>query len=121
MEDDDAIGIINFDHNYHDIMPVTPIIPLGRIIANGHISAYSYNPDGWISIGEAVARAHDLLDPVTGYDVKTMIILTDGRENHDDYVRRYISDVADVQKNILQLFSCKYLRESGCLKSIGIK
>ena len=96
MEDDDAIGIINFDHDHHDVMPVTPVIPLGRITANGHISAYSHNPHGWTSIGEAVARAHDLLDPVTGYDVKAIIILTDGRENHDDYVRRYISDVADL-------------------------
>ncbi|NOR47387.1 MAG: IS1634 family transposase [Methanosarcinaceae archaeon] len=29
--------------------------------------------------------------------------------------------LTDVQKNILQLFNCKYLRESGYLKSIGIK
>ena len=29
--------------------------------------------------------------------------------------------VTDVQKNILQLFNCNYLRESGYLKSIGIK
>lgn len=96
MEDDDAIGIINFDHDHHDIMPVTPIIPVGRITANGQISGYSHNPNGWTSIGEAVARAHELLDPVTGYDIKAMIILTDGKENHDGYVRRYISDVADL-------------------------
>jgi transposase len=29
--------------------------------------------------------------------------------------------LTDVQQNILQLFNCKYLRESGYLKSIGIK
>jgi transposase len=34
---------------------------------------------------------------------------------------RKLMHVADVQKNILQRFSCKYLRESGYLKSIGIK
>jgi hypothetical protein len=34
---------------------------------------------------------------------------------------RKFMHVADVQKNILQLFSCKYLKESGYLKSIGIK
>ncbi len=34
---------------------------------------------------------------------------------------RKLMHVADVQKNILQMFSCKYLRESGYLKSIGIK
>ena len=96
IEDDNAIGIISFDHDPHDVMPVTPVVPLGRITANGHIAAYSHNPNGWTSIGEAVARAHDLLDPVTGYDIKAMIVLTDGRENHDDYSRRYISDVADL-------------------------
>jgi hypothetical protein len=34
---------------------------------------------------------------------------------------RKLMHVADVQKNILQLFGCKYLREGRYLKSIGIK
>jgi hypothetical protein len=96
MEDDDAIGIISFDHDPHDVMPVTPVVPSGRMTANGHIADYTHNPSGWTCIGEAVARAHEILDQVTGYNIKAMIVLTDGRQNHDGYSRRYISDVADL-------------------------
>jgi Mg-chelatase subunit ChlD len=96
IRDGNAMGIITFDHDPHDLMGVTPTDLAGRITANGHIATYTPNPNGWTSIGEAVARAHDLLDPETGYDIKAMIVLTDGRENHDDYSRRYISDVADL-------------------------
>ena len=32
-----------------------------------------------------------------------------------------LMSLTDVQKNILELFNCKYLGERGCLKSIGIK
>ena len=94
IQDGNAMGIITFDHDAHDVMAVTPIDLASRIVANGHLAAYGPNPNGWTSIGEAVARAHDLLDLETGYDIKAMIVLTDGKENHDGYSRQYISDVA---------------------------
>ena len=51
------------------------------------------NANGWTSIGEGIARAHDLL-PASGYAIKAIVVLTDGEENHNGYTRRYIANVA---------------------------
>jgi murein tripeptide amidase MpaA len=94
VEDINALGIIAFDQDPHDRMAVTPMDLPGRLAANGHISGYAPNPNGWTSIGEGLARARDLLTPVAGYAIKAIVVLTDGQENHDGYARRYIADVA---------------------------
>ena len=96
IQDDNAIGIVGFDHDAETLLPVVPVLPSGRFVANGVLSGYASNPDGWTSIGEGVARAHSLLELETSYDIKAMVVLTDGRENHDVYDRRYIADVADL-------------------------
>ncbi|MDD5319798.1 MAG: VWA domain-containing protein [Methylococcales bacterium] len=64
-------------------------------LANEHATFFHMGIH-WISIGEGVAFAHGILDPVTGYDVKAMVVLTDGEENHGPHTRRYIADVADL-------------------------
>lgn len=94
--DDNALGIFSFDHDPHPGLGVTPIAGGGKLLANAAIAGYAPNPNGWTSLGEAVAFAHDLLEPVSGYDVKAMVILTDGQENHGPHTRRYIADVADL-------------------------
>lgn len=95
IEDGNALGILRFDHDAHDIMPVTDIDLAAKITANGHIAGYSHNPNGWTSIGEAVNRGQQLLSsPSITQNVKAMIVLTDGRENHGPHDRQYISDVA---------------------------
>jgi hypothetical protein len=75
---------------------MTPAAGVGKVTINAAIAGYAPNPNGWTSIGEGVAFAHDILAPVTGYDVKAMVVLTDGQENHGPYTRRYIADVADL-------------------------
>src|SRR5258705_3952326 len=76
VEDINAVGIITFDQDTHDKLPVTVMDLPGRLAANGQISAYAPNSNGWTSIGEGVARAHDLLDPVVGYATKAIVVLT---------------------------------------------
>lgn len=96
IEDGNGLGILRFDHDVHDTMAVTDVDLAAKITANGHISGYAHNPNGWTSIGEAVDRGQQLLDaPSVTQDVKAMIVLTDGRENHGPHTRQYISDVAD--------------------------
>lgn len=95
VEEINAVGIITFDQDTHDKLAVTAMDLPGRLAATGQISSYAPNPNGWTSIGEGLARAHDLLDPVVGYATKAIVVLTDGQENHDGYTRRYISDVAE--------------------------
>jgi hypothetical protein len=95
-DDEHAMAVCTFDHDAHPGIGMTPVAGGGKLLINGAISSYAPNPNGWTSIGEGVAFAHDILGPVTGYDVKAMVVLTDGQENHGPHTRRYISDVADM-------------------------
>jgi hypothetical protein len=96
LEDDNAMAVCSFDQDAHPSIGITPAAGAGKFTINAAIAGYSPNPNGWTSIGEGVAFAHSILDPVTGYDVKAMVVLTDGQENHGPYTRRYIADVADL-------------------------
>lgn len=95
LGDDNAAAVFYFDHDPQPAAGVTPVNGAGRAILNGAIAGYAPNQNGFTSIGEAVAFAHDLL-PDSGYDIRATVVLTDGKENHGDYDRRYISDVADM-------------------------
>jgi Common central domain of tyrosinase/von Willebrand factor type A domain len=96
LEDEHAMAVCSFDQDPHPGIGMTPAAGAGKFTINAAIAGYSPNPNGWTSIGEGVAFAHGILDPVTGYDVKAMVVLTDGQENHGPYTRRYIADVADL-------------------------
>jgi hypothetical protein len=97
LEDGNAAAVATFDHDPHGAIGVTPVAGAGEGLLNGAIAGYSPNPNGWTSIGEAVAFGHDLLLPETGnYDVRAMVVLTDGHENHGPHTRRYIDDVRDL-------------------------
>ncbi len=96
LDEDNAMAVCSFDHDPHPGIGMTPAAGAGKLTINGAISSYAPNPNGWTSIGEGVAFAHNILDPVTGYDVKAMVVLTDGQENHGPHTRRYIADVADM-------------------------
>lgn len=98
IPEDNAIGVIRFDTDAYDAMPVTGPLPVAggldpmRIAARTAIAGTVTNPAGMTAIGDALEKAHTLLDPVTGYDVKATIVLTDGFETEP----KYIADVADL-------------------------
>lgn len=96
LEDEHAMAVCSFDQDAHPSIGMTPAAGAGKFAINAAIAAYSPNPNGWTSIGEGVAFAHDILDSVAGYDVKAMVVLTDGQEDHGPYTRRYIADVTDL-------------------------
>lgn len=94
LEDGNAAAVLTFDHDPHPALGVTPVAGPGKGVLTGAIAGYAPNPQGWTSIGEAVASAHDLLLPEVGnYDITAMVVLTDGHENHGPHTRRYIADV----------------------------
>ena len=95
LEDEHAMGVCTFDHDAHPVLNVTPAAGAGKFTINGAIAGYAPNTNGWTAIGEGLAFAKDLLTPVTGYDVKAIVVLTDGQENHGPHARRYIADVTD--------------------------
>ena len=97
IQEGNGIGIVSFDHDAYGEMPVSgpldpPGIDLDRATARSKILSHMPNPHGWTSIGDAVELSHDYLSPVTGYDIKAMIVLTDGHENRS----KYISEVASM-------------------------
>jgi hypothetical protein len=100
LEDEHAMAVCSFDHDPHPGIGITAAAGVGKLTINGAIQSYAPNPNGWTSIGEAVAFAHGILDPVTGYDVKAMVVLTDGQENHGPHTRRYIADVTDLMSSL---------------------
>ena len=96
IQEGNALGIVSFDQDAYNVMPVTgPLGPVGafdpdRANAKALIAAHTPNPMGNTSIGDAVDLAHSNLNPVTGFDVKSTIVLTDGQENQP----QFIADVA---------------------------
>lgn len=95
LDEDHAMLLTTFDHDAHPQLGLTPADAAGRLQLQGKIAGYAPNPNGWTAIGEALKSAHDQLLPVTGYDVKATVLLTDGRENHGPHDRLSIDDVAD--------------------------
>jgi hypothetical protein len=100
LEDEHAMAVCSFDQDAHPKIGMTPAAGAGKLTINGAIAGYAPNPNGWTSIGEGVAFAHGLLTPVTGYDVKAMVVLTDGQENHGPHTRRYVADVANLVSSL---------------------
>lgn len=92
MPDNDAVGVVAFDHDAAPVMPVTvagaPVIGAGRIAAKTAITNHTPNPAGGTSIGDGVELAHNIIDPVGGFDQKALIVLTDGHET----AAKYLSD-----------------------------
>jgi IgA Peptidase M64/von Willebrand factor type A domain len=87
----DGIGLVRFDDTVQRLMNVTDAGPLGsttggRATAAGHIGGPELNPAGATSIGGGVVEGKATLDAaaaaaVVPYDVRAMVVLTDGVEN----------------------------------------
>ncbi len=95
LDEDHAVMVISFDHDPHLTRGLTPTDGTGRLQLSGTIGDYAPNPEGWTAIGQAVRFAHDQLAPVTGYDVKAMIVLTDGKETHGPHDRLSLPEIMD--------------------------
>lgn len=94
IDEMNGLGIVAFDHDAYTRQVVRPMDLPGRLGAQGVISSYAPNPNGWTSIGEALLRARELLVPATGYASRSIIVLTDGAENHGGHTRRTIAQAA---------------------------
>jgi hypothetical protein len=95
LDEANAMAVCSFDHDPHPGIGMTDAAGIGRLTITGAIQSYAPNPNGWTSIGEAVAFAHGIVNPVTTHQIKAMVVLTDGAEVHGPHTRRYIADVAD--------------------------
>jgi hypothetical protein len=100
LQEDNAVGMVAFDHDPHDVLPITVVgapddpVDVGRDAARLAIVNHVHNPLGNTAIGDGVEHAHNLIDPVpvADYPVKAMIVLTDGQET----ASKYISEVLPI-------------------------
>jgi hypothetical protein len=60
--------------------------------AKDAIAAHTPNPNGNTSIGDGVENAHNMLLPVSAYDHKAIVVLTDGHENS----AKFLADVQPI-------------------------
>ncbi|MCA1579457.1 MAG: tyrosinase family protein [Acidobacteria bacterium] len=93
MDENHAAMVISFDHDPYLLRGLTEADTGGRLQLNSAIGGYMPNSQGWTAIGEALNFAHNQLDPVTDYQIKATVILTDGEENHGPHDRLSIDDV----------------------------
>ena len=90
IHEDNALGVVSFDQDAHDVMPITvvgpPVFGAGRAAAKIAVDGHTPNPSGLTAIGDGVERAHNHLATETGFDIKAMIVLTDGHETAAQYI-----------------------------------
>jgi hypothetical protein len=103
MQEGNALGIGSFDHNAYDVIGVTgplgpppqnPFDDMTRTNLKNLINTHTPNPEGNTAIGDAVEKAHALLQTpaAAGYDRRAILVFTDGHET----AGKYISDVTDL-------------------------
>lgn len=102
LHEDNGLGIVGFDHDPHDVFafrgpvgpPPSPTNPFDqdRTDMRSAINNFDPNPSGNTAIGDGIERALLRLDPVTGYDSKSIIVFTDGKET----ASKRVNEVADL-------------------------
>ena len=97
IQEGNGLGIVAFDQNPHDVLslvgPLGPVSPfdVDRTNIKSAISGFTPTPGGLTAIGDGIERAQLRLNPVSGYDSKSIIVFTDGKET----APKFIEDVAD--------------------------
>lgn len=97
MLEGDGAGIVAFNDNSQVLQSVLPLgdgslTDLNRGATKDIITGPGLNPSGSTSIGDGIYDASGILAAAPSFDVKAMVVLTDGMENSP----KYIADVASL-------------------------
>ncbi len=77
----DGVGLVRFNHNSNIVEAVDDVAINGGTVKTT-VDGADFNPGGNTSIGAGLEQGTDaLVDAGAGYDVKAMVVLTDGKEN----------------------------------------
>jgi hypothetical protein len=96
MLQDDAVALVRFNQDAQLIQPVTalgsPADPFdpGRTNTKNTAGGPQLDPAGQTSIGDGIDQGRQALNAAAGYDLKSLVVLTDGVENRS----LFISDVS---------------------------
>ena len=97
MLEGDGVGLVRYNQDAQALQAVTALGPPGdpldaaRQATKDLINGPELSPSGSTSIGDGIYEGRQILDAAgSGFDLKALIVLTDGKENQP----RWISDVA---------------------------
>jgi hypothetical protein len=97
MLEGDGVGLVRFNQDAQVLQSIQPLgdsslTDVNRQNAKDTINGNGLDPDGYTSIGDGIFQGRDILNNATQpYDVKSLVVLTDGIENRP----LSIADVAD--------------------------
>ncbi|MEM1321684.1 MAG: LodA/GoxA family CTQ-dependent oxidase [Bacteroidota bacterium] len=92
----DATSLVRYNQDAQEILGMTTVGPSDPLDAprntvKSAVGGADFNPSGFTSIGDGIIKGRDSLNNASGFDTKSMVILTDGKENRS----AYIEDVAN--------------------------
>src|SRR5262249_18886685 len=96
MLEGDAVGLVRFNQNAQVLESVVPLgneglSDINRSTTKDIINGNGLDPAGDTSIGDGIFEGRGILNAAAGpFDVKSLVVLTDGVENRS----RWIADVA---------------------------
>nr|WP_281723013.1 LodA/GoxA family CTQ-dependent oxidase [Nitrosomonas nitrosa] len=95
MLEGDGVGIVRYNQDAQVLQNVLTLgagglSDLNRSATKDIINSNGLDPSGATSIGDGIFEGRGILDTAGSFDVKALVVLTDGKENRD----RYIADVA---------------------------
>lgn len=82
IQADNGIGVVAFDHDATEMMPIQPVGDLNFGVGRGNartiVANHAHNPLGFTAIGDGIELARTMLNGATAYDHRAMVVLTDG-------------------------------------------
>lgn len=95
MLEGDGISLVRYNQDAQQLKEVTTLGQASsfdpeRAAVKDVIESDQLDPSGATSIGDGIHMARNSLDAASGFDVESLVVLTDGKENRE----RYIADVA---------------------------
>lgn len=98
-----AVGLIRFDDPAYGVNdPTYPglavtavgegILDPGRSLARDAVFAHTTNPNGWTAIGSGIIEARNVVSAASRYDVRAVVVFTDGLQNRGPSIESVIDD-----------------------------
>lgn len=98
MLEGDGVGVVRFNQDAELLQPVITVgnaslSDLNRANVRDLINGSGLDPSGETSIGDGIAIGHAALAAASGFDVKSLVVLTDGVENRARSIAEVAGDI----------------------------